>query len=92
VQEVAALIQRVSPAVVVLELDEGRQRKLLEQAERGDTYGVEKLRKKSTLDVSCHTSWALACGACRGACNALLRTGAAPVPPYWPMAPTPTHN
>lgn len=34
-EEVAALIQRVSPAVVVLELDPERERKLLEQVRPG---------------------------------------------------------
>ncbi|EFN57831.1 hypothetical protein CHLNCDRAFT_143259 [Chlorella variabilis] len=50
-QDVSALISRVSPAVVVLELDPERERKLLEQAEKGDTYGITRLRNKSTLEI-----------------------------------------
>lgn len=50
-QDVATLIQRVLPAVVVLELDADRLRKMLEQAEQGDKYGVKKLKGKSTWEI-----------------------------------------
>lgn len=50
-QDVVSLIQRVSPAAVVLELDAEREKKLLEQAEHGDTYGVKKLQGKSTWQI-----------------------------------------
>lgn len=51
VQDVVSLIQRVSPAVVVLELDPERERKLLEQADESDTYGVKKIREKSSWQI-----------------------------------------
>ncbi|KAI7842179.1 hypothetical protein COHA_004200 [Chlorella ohadii] len=51
VQDVVSLIQRVSPAVIVLELDPQREHKLLEQAEEGDTYGVKKFRDKSSWQI-----------------------------------------
>ncbi|KAL4434176.1 hypothetical protein ABPG75_000617 [Micractinium tetrahymenae] len=51
VQDVVSLIQRVSPAAVVLELDAEREKKMLEQAEQGDTYGVKKLQGKSTWQI-----------------------------------------
>ncbi|KAL4430133.1 hypothetical protein ABPG77_004915 [Micractinium sp. CCAP 211/92] len=51
VEDVVSLIQRVSPATVVLELDADREKKLLEQAEQGDTYGVKKLQGKSTWQI-----------------------------------------
>ncbi|KAI3438880.1 hypothetical protein D9Q98_001295 [Chlorella vulgaris] len=50
-EDVAALISRVSPVIVVLELDEQRQQKLIEQAQEGDKYGLNRLRKKSTWEI-----------------------------------------
>ena len=58
-EDTAHLIRRVSPAVVVLELDAQRAKSMLAQSVMGDQYGIGKLRGKSTWDVSLAASVAV---------------------------------
>ena len=45
------VIQRVGPAAVVVELDEGRYKKLREAAERGDAFGLQPSKASSSWEV-----------------------------------------
>lgn len=48
-REVADVVARVQPAAVVLELDEGRYRRLLQSADEGDVYGLRRSQTPGSL-------------------------------------------